>query len=477
MRQMQGGGGGRGGRGGGFGGGGGGKQGGGDVTSIQNIAALFSTINDTQVGEIPATNFIVGLDGGGTGTGLGGGGGGGGRPGRGGGLNAQEDGAGLGGNSSLEGESPILSLLQRLIPDVYAPSSEERLSDMIYNPANNMLIVTNTPTNLDSFEEQLTQLDVTPKQVSIEAKFLTIRVSDMDKVGFQWDLNAESNHGARLPTGLENSTYEYDINGDNVLEEIQLSERPDGSNAFSNTIRETVAEAMTSPGPAASTFNLMTSIIDNGSGDSLSVTFDYLNGLEESELLSAPRVTTMNRKPAVIVDYTTEYFQVYSQSGVVPGSNSVNGTTQPVLINDSLALPFNFGIGLSVTPQIRDNDQVRLWLNPEVRTRIGEKTFRNISVSGDQEIVNETNYPTTSWQAVWTNVIVHDGDTLVLGGLVQDQSIKSEEKLPYVADIPILGFFFRGKSTEVTQSSLLIFVTPDIIDSTGARFFDLASAE
>ncbi len=185
----------------------------------------------------------------------------------------------------------------------------------------------------------------------------------------------------------------------------------------------------------------------------------------------------MNRKPAVIVDYTTEYFQVYSQSGVVPGSNSVNGTTQPVLINDSLALPFNFGIGLSVTPQIRDNDQVRLWLNPEVRTRIGEKTFRNISVSGDQEIVNETNYPTTSWQAVWTNVIVHDGDTLVLGGLVQDQSIKSEEKLPYVADIPILGFFFRGKSTEVTQSSLLIFVTPDIIDSTGARFFDLASAE
>ena len=87
--------------------------------------------------------------------------------------------------------------------------------------------------------------------------------------------------------------------------------------------------------------------------------------------------------------------------------------------------------------------------------------------------MNEINLPTTSWQAVWTNVIVHDGDTLVLGGLVQDQSSKSEQKMPYLADIPVVGFFFKGSKKEVKQSSLLIFVTPDIIDSTGARFFDV----
>ena len=471
---------------GGFGGGGqggfgGGQGGGGDVTAVSNISQLFTNISDALVGEIPATQFIVGLDGGGTGTGglnqgQGGGGigGGGGRAGL-----DDEGGAGLGGTGTeqIGGDAPILSLLQRLIPDVYAPSSEERLSDMIYNPANNMLIVTNTPGNLDNFEEQLAQLDVTPKQVSIEAKFLTIRVADMDKVGFQWDISAENNSGARLPTGLEDSTYEYDINGDNVLETIPLDQRPDGSNAFSNTLRETVATALVSPGPQATSFNLMTSILDNGSGDSLAVTFDYLNSLEESELLSAPRVTTMNRKPAVIVDFTTEYFLVSVQTAIVPGTSGINGTTQPIVANTPLALPFNFGISLSVTPQIRDNDQVRLWLNPEVRTRIGEKTFTTSVVSGDIETENLVTYPTTSWQAVWTNVIVHDGDTLVLGGLVQDQSIKGEQKLPYIADLPIIGYFFRGKSKEVTQSSLLIFVTPDIIDSTGARFFDIASAE
>ncbi len=467
-------GGGQGGGQGGFGGGGGGQ--GGDVTATSNISDLFDTFPDEMVGETPATNFIVGLDGGGTGTGGQANGG----------VGAQRDagtdddqGAGLGGTgaSSIGGDAPILTLLQRLIPDVYAPSSEERLSDMIYNPANNMLIVRNTPTNLEAFEEQLAQLDVTPKQVSIEAKFLTIRVSDLDKVGFKWDVNTESNSGARLPTGLEEETYEYDINGDNVLETIGLDERPDGSNAFSNTLRETVVGAAVSPGPASTTFNLVSSILDNGSGDELSVTFDYLNSLEESELLSAPRVTTMNRKPAAIVDYTTEYFLVAVQSQVIPGSNGDNGVTQPIVSQTPIPMPFNFGIALSVTPQIRDNDQVRLWLNPEVRTRIGEKTFTTSTVSGDIELENTLNFPTTSWQAVWTNVIVHDGDTLVLGGLVQDKSIKGEQKLPYVADLPILGYFFRGKSKEVSQSSLLIFVTPDIIDSTGARFFDITSAE
>ena len=204
------------------------------------------------------------------------------------------------------------------------------------------------------------------------------------------------------------------------------------------------------------------------------MTFDYLDGLEESELLSAPRVTTMNRKPAVIADFATEYFvssvstEVYNNLGYGYSSGASTSFVQNVVPQ-----PYNFGIALSVTPQIRDNNQVRLWLNPEVRTKTGTKNFQQKQIISDQEIVNEINLPTTSWQAVWTNVIVHDGDTLVLGGLVQDQSSKSNQKMPYVADIPVIGFFFRGSKKEAKQSSLLIFVTPDIVDSTGARFFDV----
>ena len=57
--------------------------------------------------------------------------------------------------------------------------------------------------------------------------------------------------------------------------------------------------------------------------------------------------------------------------------------------------------------------------------------------------------------------------------LIQDRTLTGTHKLPYLSDIPFIGFFFRGKAKEVKQSSLLIFVTPEIIDSTGARFFDV----
>jgi len=114
-----------------------------------------------------------------------------------------------------------------------------------------------------------------------------------------------------------------------------------------------------------------------------------------------------------------------------------------------------------------------LWLNPQVTTRGTEKKFTQTTVIDDQERISEFTLPSTSTQAVWTNVIVHDGDTLVLGGLVADQTVKGKQKLPYLADIPVLGSLFRGKHRQVRQSSLLIFVTPDIIDTTGARFFEV----
>ncbi|MFM1918467.1 MAG: hypothetical protein RLZZ303_101 [Candidatus Hydrogenedentota bacterium] len=485
-----------GGGGGGFGGGGGGFGGGGgrsgtDVTAISNISDLFSSFDDTQVGEVPAEQFIAGLNRQGTGAGQQGR-----NVNRGAGQNQAQGGAQLGASGSTSDESPLLALMERLIPDVYEPFTGQLLSELIYNPTNNMLIVRNTPSNLDKFEKELAQIDVTPRQVSIEAKFLTIRIEDMDKIGFNWDLGlSDLNNRTRSaidPRGYPTAgsgtgtggtggaggasqidTYDFDINGDGVDESIPFYKRPDGTNVIRNTISDLAIGALT--GDPTSTFKLTGTILDNSDGDTLSVTFDFLDSLDETELLSAPRVTTMNRKPAVIADFTTEYFVASVDNQVFTTDGGFGGTPTTSITQNVLPVPYNFGISLSVTPQIRDDDQVRLWLNPEVRTRVGEKEFTQTSVIGDAEVDSTIVLPTTSWQAVWTNVIVHDGDTLVLGGLVQDQSIQGEEKMPYLADIPVLGFLFRSKTKEVRQSSLLIFVTPEIIDTTGARFFDVGN--
>ncbi|NLN91827.1 MAG: tetratricopeptide repeat protein [Candidatus Hydrogenedens sp.] len=465
---------------GGYGGGMGGYGGGGssrDVTMISNISDLFTRISDMMVGEAPAIPDMVGLSRVGTGATTG-------QVSTAGGYNAAQTGAQLGStvgaaSSGLGGD--VLTLLERLVPQVYEPYSEELLSDMIYNPANNMLIVKNTASNLEEFEKQLKQIDVTPKQVSIEAKFLTIRLEDLKKVGFQWDATfSDLNSRKRTISTLENDAYYYyDINGDGRDEILPFYTRPDGKPVISNTITDSTIAGLVNPvASAPSTFNIVGNILNNADGDKLSLTFDYLDGLEESELLSAPRVTTMNRKPAIIADFATEYFvssvntEVYAFAGSGIGGNAMTSFVQNIVPS-----AYNFGIALSVTPQIRDNNQVRLWLNPEVRTKTGTKTFEQKQIIADQTISNEINLPTTSWQAVWTNVIVHDGDTLVLGGLIQDQTSKSSHKMPYLADIPVIGFFFKGSKRETNQSSLLIFVTPDIVDSTGARFFDVEDFE
>jgi type II secretory pathway component GspD/PulD (secretin) len=214
-------------------------------------------------------------------------------------------------------------------------------------------------------------------------------------------------------------------------------------------------------------------LTNNEDGDSLSVVFDYLNMIGESELLSAPRVTTMNQKPAVIVDLTTRTFVTnVLSSGTVVGGGGLAGTSDVFTTNIPIQQQFIEGITLSVTPQISE-DQIRLWLNPQVTEIIGEDRFTSTQQLGTAQPTTQTfSSPIMSTQSVWTNVIVKDGDTLVLGGLVKDKTIKSEERLPYLHQIPVLGFFFKGKSRVVDQASLLIFVTADIIDITGSKYFE-----
>jgi type II secretory pathway component GspD/PulD (secretin) len=406
-------------------------------------------------------------------------------------------GGGMGGMSGggMGGTAEIIIILSNLIPEVIDPVTGELLSYMVYNPATNQLIAHNVPANLTKLEAQLNELDVTPKQVSIESKFLTISVNDLDKLGFNWnlsqtDLNSRSRRigdgsfvqdtlndpsgvfGLQVPNATDLPNYSYDINGDGVSESIPFYTRPDGTSVINNTVTRGVMQALTNPGGLAdNTMTLAGVIMDNGDGDMLRVTMNYLNRLSETELLSAPRVTTLNRKPAMIADYSTRVFQTGASTQLQTATSDNNATAGSVTNFEYSS--FIDGIGFSVTPAITGGDQVRLWLNPQVNTIDGTDTFTSevANINGQRSEVSIT-YPRTRTQSVWTNVIVKDGDTLVLGGMIQDSTTRDQERTPYLADIPVLGFFFRGKNNAVRQSSLLIFVTVDIIDPTGARFFE-----
>ena len=124
-------------------------------------------------------------------------------------------------------------------------------------------------------------------------------MEDLEKVGFKWDatLSDLDNRARKIDYVDESETYDYDINGDGVTEEIPFYSRPDGSSAIRNTVTSGTLAGAVSPAVSAataSTLNIAGKILENKDGDSIGLTFDFLDSLGESELLSAPRVTTMN---------------------------------------------------------------------------------------------------------------------------------------------------------------------------------------
>jgi len=217
-------------------------------------------------------------------------------------------------------------------------------------------------------------------------------------------------------------------------------------------------------------------IIKNEDGDELTLALELLQTMSTSHLLSAPRVTTMNNKPAVVADLFTRSFNtsVSTQivtptsagAGIIGGGGTVDRTVT------TLFSQYMFGIALSVTPRIGRDNTIRLWLAPMITRLVEERTFeayRTELADGTVDVATVT-IPEFETQGVWTNVQVADGDTLVMGGLVQDETSEERSDVPYLSRVPLIGTFFKNRASEKIQSSLLIFVSVNVIDSTGAKF-------
>jgi general secretion pathway protein D len=112
------------------------------------------------------------------------------------------------------------------------------------------------------------------------------------------------------------------------------------------------------------------------------------------------------------------------------------------------------GITLKLTPQISSDDNVRLDIYQEI-SAVTETAGLNPNIVG----------PSTSKRSASTTVVVKDKETVVIGGLIRDNVTSSTMKVPLLGDIPILGWFFKYKTTKVEKVNLMIFITPYIIKS------------
>jgi len=289
------------------------------------------------------------------------------------------------------------------------------------------LIISNTPSNLETIENLLYNLDITPMQVLIEARFLEVKVSDLDDFGVEWKLNG---------------MWAMDKNraGNNVYGFSQNS-----GVDFSNFSRSDEGFNLTYQG-----------ILSN---PQFQAAMHALQEKQNVKTLSAPRITTLNNQTATIevVDeyiYPTRYEASLVQYDINgDGDFDDAGETEWINVPQDFVTR-NVGILLHVKPSVGvDKKSITLALTPEVSEDAGSFTY-----SGNVSIPNFTT------RNLSTSVMVKDGETIVLGGLIKEINTNVKTKVPVLGNIPIVGGLFRKNTDSKERRNLLIFVTATIMD-------------
>lgn len=204
---------------------------------------------------------------------------------------------------------------------------------------------------------------------------------------------------------------------------------------------------------ASTVSNPLQMIVGSLKGDDVTMTLKALQDFGDTEVLSTPHISVMNNEEAKILvgrrqPYTT------STSLTSTASAEVAESVQFIEV----------GVKLYVTPTISENGFVALKIRPEVSSIVGEVTT-----------AKNNKIPIVETAEAETRVLVKDGKTLVIGGLMKDETMLTKQKVPILGDLPILKVFFSNRSDRIQKTELVILLTPHIV-SGDESFTPAASA-
>ncbi|WP_430460111.1 type II secretion system secretin GspD [Thalassolituus sp. LLYu03] len=278
----------------------------------------------------------------------------------------------------------------------------------------NALVVRAEPSLMKEIEELVSALDVRRAQVLIESAIVEATGDISDALGIQWAVG-----------DLDNP-----VAGTNF------------SNAGPSlgTIATSVASGDVS-GALASGLTLGGYSESNGAVD-FGVVLQALQSNSKTNLLSTPSIMTLDNQEAEIVVGQNVPFRTGSTAS---SSNSNPFTT---ITREDV------GITLKVKPHIHDGQAIRL----EVEATA--ESVASTTVDGSADLI-------TNKRSIKTMILSEDKETIVLGGLIRDDVIETESKVPLLGDIPLLGWLFKSKSVSKVKSNLMVFLRPTIVTQTG----------
>ncbi|HEV2435146.1 MAG TPA: secretin N-terminal domain-containing protein [Verrucomicrobiae bacterium] len=308
----------------------------------------------------------------------------------------------------------------------------DKRSRVVGDSRTSQLIVVATENEQDAVDTLVDQLDKPTRQVLIETRLMEVSSSPSTTKGIDWSGTLSA----------QNVTFG---NGSTYLIQPTAGTTTVGSGGATITTPPNpgvLSGILGNPGILANTaqgFNPDTFFLN---ADGVRAVLSFLNNDSDAQTIATPRVVTLDNQLAHIeVTRAVPIFATTAGTQGSPGGSQVAYT--------------NLGTILDVTPRISANDYIWLTVQPEVSS-----VFDTVTkiVAGVENQADEYDV-----RKVRTQVLIPNANTLVMGGFIKDNTKSIYTKVPFLGDIPVLGYAFRSESKGLDKDNLLIFITPTIV--------------
>ena len=302
-------------------------------------------------------------------------------------------------DSSLAKTQPAAASTPRITGSKAVSSeSSEQPATIIADPDNNAILIMASPTDYQKIKSTIERLDISPKQVLIEATIAEVVLSDNLSYGVRWFFEGKTGGGRPFEGGL----------GAPLPSQI-------GGDGFSLGI-----------------FNTK---------DQMKLFFDVLETESAVKFLSAPQI--------MVIDNQTATFRVGDQIPIV--TRSSQSTSDPDAPIVSEVQYRDTGTLLQVTPRINEGGMVTLEISQEV------------SNPGAEPAIGGGGNVSISQRTIESTVVVHDGQSIVLGGLIRERETDSKGGIPGLMNMPVVGNLFSSTSKDLNRTELIVTLTPKVV--------------
>ena len=299
------------------------------------------------------------------------------------------------------------------------------------DPKSNMIVIRDIPSAIERVTQLLKQVDVKTKQIMIEAKIVEVSTNASRELGIQWGTMYRSGDAYVFGGGTSGATA-----GALPIKTTGTDTRTTGTTPLTG-----------GAGFGGSALNVnLPAAVGAGAGGAIGIGILAKNAildLQISALETQGSAKTLSSPKVMVLDNQEAYIK--SGTGIlIPTSTTTTGTTTTSSVTEKEAV-----LQLKVTPRVINDDQISLKI---FTTRDSFDFSRSVQGS-----------PPKNTRETQTNLIIKNGETIVIGGIYTETDSESEGGVPWLSKIPVLGWLFKKETKTKDKTELLIFITPRII--------------